>query len=218
MNDVNAPKNKGTALELTGQRFGRWTVIKRVENRKRKTYWLCRCDCGKESVVKGGNLTNGLSRSCGCYRSDVATKMHYVHGQAIRHNEGRLYNVWRAMKRRCNSPNDKRYSYYGGRGIKVCDEWNDYKNFEKWAMANGYDENAQFGDCTIDRIDNDGNYEPSNCRWVNGTTQANNTRKNRYVEFQGKRLTIAEFARAMNIDNNHAWYYVDKFDREKKDG
>ena len=100
----------------------------------------------------------------------------------------------------------------------VCEEWNDYANFKRWAYANGYDDDAKFGDCTIDRIDNNRDYEPSNCRWVNRITQANNTSRNRYVEFQGKRITIAEFARVMNIDKNHARYYVEKFDKEMTNG
>ena len=122
------------------------------------------------------------------------------------------------MKRRCNSPKDSHYELYGGRGIKVCDEWNNYENFKEWAYSNGYDETAKFGNCTIDRIDNDGDYSPENCRWVDRITQANNTSRNRYVEFEGQRLTIAEFARVMNIDKNHAWYYVNKFDKEIENG
>ena len=140
------------------------------------------------------------------------------HGGAGRSKEERLYGIWKNMKRRCNSPKDKRYSEYGGRGISVCDDWNDYGNFRKWAYENGYDEKAEYGNCTIDRMDNNGNYEPSNCRWTDRITQANNTSRNHYVELNGQRMTIAEFARVMNINNNHAWYYLNKFEREVANG
>ena len=138
--------------------------------------------------------------------------MHTKHGGAKRENEDRLYHIWRAMKRRCADKND---ANYGGRGISVCKEWaDDYSVFKEWAYNNGYDENADKGQCTIDRIDVDGNYEPSNCRWVDMVKQANNTRKSRYVDFQGRTMTIAEFSRAMNIKPTHAWYYINKFEKE----
>jgi len=130
----------------------------------------------------------------------------------------RLYGIWKSMKYRCNNPNDSHYSAYGGKGIHVCEEWSNYKCFKEWAYKHGYDENAEFGECTLDRIDNDGNYEPSNCRFVNRMMQANNTSKNHIVEFNGHRMTIAEFARMMHINKNHAWYYINKFEREVLNG
>ena len=154
----------------------------------------------------------------------MSTLSLHIYSETIEHNtkhggvHDRLYGIWGNMTRRCNNPNDRRYESYGGRGISVCEEWNDYEPFKKWAYENGYDENAVFGNCTLDRIDNNGNYEPSNCRWVDRVTQANNTSRNRYVEFEGQKLTIAEFARVMNIDKNHAWYYVNKFDKEIENG
>lgn len=206
-------------MSLIDREFGRLTVIEYVGLHTtpcgtRRRMWKCRCECGKETVVSENNLKNGSTKSCGCWKQQRIKDYNTVHGGA----SDRLYGIWKNMKRRCNNENDSHFAYYGGKGIKVCDEWNDYSNFRAWALSNGYDENADFGECTIDRIDNDGNYSPANCKWSNRTEQANNTSRNRYVEFQGKRLTIAEFARTMNISKNKAWYYVDKFDREVTNG
>lgn len=205
--------------DLIDRHFGRLTVIDYAGvhvspgGTKRKM-WKCKCECGNVTTVNTSNLLNGSTKSCGCWKYQKMKENNTIHNGS----HDRLYGIWKGMKRRCNSCKDSHYESYGGKGIKVCDEWNDYANFKKWAYANGYDDSAEYGDCTIDRIDNNGDYSPSNCRWVNRTIQANNTSRNRYVEFQGRRLTIAEFARAMNIDKNHAWYYVDKFDREVANG
>jgi hypothetical protein len=123
------------------------------------------------------------------------------------------YGTYRGMMDRCENPNSANYHLYGGRGIKVCDEWHDIKVFKKWVESSGYSQGL-----SIDRIDVDGNYEPSNCRFANRMTQANNTSKNHIVELNGHRMTIAEFARVMNINKNHAWYYIDKFEREVVNG
>lgn len=206
--------------DLIDRQFGRLTVIEYVGLHTtpcgtRRRMWKCRCECGKETIVSENNLKNGSTKSCGCWKQQRIKDYNTVHGGT----SDRLYGIWKNMKRRCNSPKDSHYETYGGKGIKVCEEWaNSYEAFKKWAYENGYDEDAKTGDCSIDRIDNNGDYEPSNCRWVNRITQANNTSRNRYVEFQGKRLTIAEFAKTMNISKNKAWYYVDKFDREVANG
>lgn len=205
--------------DLISRQFGRLTVIgfAGVHTNPcgtRRRMWKCICECGKEKTVSELNLKNGSTKSCGCWKYEKIKDYNTKHSGS----HDRLYGIWKNMKRRCNSPKDSHFDSYGGRGIKVCDEWNDYGRFKEWAYSNGYEENVDTGECTIDRINNDGNYEPSNCRFVNRIIQANNTSRNRYVDFEGKRLTIAEFARAMNIDKNHAWYYVDKFDREVANG
>lgn len=166
----------GTLIDLTGLRFGRLTVIEYAgANAHRKKAWVCRCDCGNVLTVAGASLKNGNTKSCGCYKRDKLTDRNTTHGGTI----DRLYGIWSCMKHRCNTPTYKKYKDYGGRGIRVCEEWeNSYEAFKSWAMANGYDETAPFGECTIDRIDVNGNYEPTNCRWVDMKTQNNNMRRN----------------------------------------
>lgn len=161
-----------TVKDLTGQRFGRLTVIRRDgSSRQGLAAWLCRCDCGRECVVEGAMLRKGNTKSCGCLHSEAARERWTTHGQS----DSRLNSIWQAMKQRCYNSSNKNYNRYGGRGITVCDEWlNDFKAFYIWAMANGYDENAPYGQCTIDRIDNDKGYNPENCRWVDMKTQNNN--------------------------------------------
>ena len=161
--------------DLTGKRFGRWVVIKYDHtNKHREPYWECKCECGTTKVVLGASLKNGNSRSCGCLQRDTARKRATTHGMRF----SRIHGVWAGMIERCENPKHKDYKSYGGRGIKVCEEWrSDFSNFQRWAYANGYDENAPTGKCTIDRIDVNSNYCPSNCRWVDMATQSKNKRR-----------------------------------------
>jgi hypothetical protein len=173
--------------DLTGRKFGRLTATK-VNPAKSKgegAYWDCLCDCGGRVTVIASSLKRGNTRSCGCLHQeqlgniDRGAISHKKHGAFIKQKQvERLYSVWKGMKARCYQKNHVAYKYYGGRGIKVCDEWkNDYSVFRGWAMSNGYNPNAGTGECTIDRIDNNGDYEPGNCRFVPMSVQSMNKRK-----------------------------------------
>ena len=144
---------------IINQRFGRLTVIERIENTKDgKAQFKCLCDCGQYKNVRATSLRNGDTKSCGCLRSDKSKRRLTKHGV----RRSRLYSIWSMMKQRCFNSNATKYADYGGRGITVCPEWkNNFKVFYDWAMSNGYRDNL-----TIDRIDSDKNYEPSNCQWI----------------------------------------------------
>lgn len=190
---------KTNFIDLTGQRFGKLMVIHKVENNSRHICYLCRCDCGKERIVQGNHLIEGSSTSCrSCYNA----------------RNSRLYrSVWIGMKQRCYNPKSKDYHNYGGRGIKVCDEWlgeHGFENFRGWAYANGYDDNAEYGKCTIDRIDVNSDYSPENCRWVDLKTQNQNKTTTHEITYQGETHTIAEWARITGISENALYNRVNR--------
>lgn len=159
------------ALDLNGKTFGRLSVVGRAGPNSHGTIcWHCRCECGTERSFRGSDLKRGFIKSCGCWNSEVTTARNTSHGGS----HTRLYRIWQAMHDRTGNPKASKYSYYGGRGITVCAEWAEFEPFRDWSLANDYADNL-----SIDRIDNDGNYEPSNCRWADQKTQVRNRRPRR---------------------------------------
>jgi hypothetical protein len=184
--------------DLTGQTFTFLTVIRRSEDhgsgKKPVVKWECRCVCGKIVIIKSDSLLSGHTKSCGCQK--------IKHGLS---NKERLYQTWKNMRRRCFDPKNKRWNQYGGRGITICPEWNDYSIFREWATANGYNDNL-----TIDRIEVNGNYCPGNCRWVDMKIQANNVSRNHIIEYQGKKMTMSEFANYLGISYSALQHRIER--------
>ena len=188
--------------DITSQQFGRLTALYRLHNYpNNRTYWLCACECGNLKEAEISNLLKGHIRSCGCLRKELNT----IHGK----HDTRLYYIYNSMKDRCYNQNNNSYVHYGGRGIKICDEWlHDFDVFYNWAINNGYNDTL-----TIDRIDVNGNYEPSNCKWSNRKQQARNTTRNRYITINGETHCLSEwceilglkYKRVHNRLNKHGW-------------
>jgi len=175
-----------------GHRFGRLTVIENLPVIKPYTETRCKCDCGNEKIVITFNLTNGTVQSCGCLRRERVSKANTKHGK----HGTKLYQVWRGMFERCYNAKGRDYKNWGGRGITMCSEWQDFKVFQSWAISNGYRESLQ-----LDRINNNGNYSPHNCRWANPKEQAYNKRNTRLITIDNVTKTIAGWAEVTGLKN-----------------
>lgn len=182
----------GAFKDLTNQKFGKLTPISYYRKRHR-VYWCCMCDCGNKIDVRSDGLTTGQTKSCGCLQKEIVGRINKTHGKS----NTRLYDSWVDLKQRCHNKHNKRYKHYGGRGIKVCDEWrNDFIAFYDWSINNGYQD-----DLTIDRIDVNGNYEPNNCRWVTRKQQMRNTTRNRYITINSETHCLSEWCEILGLND-----------------
>jgi hypothetical protein len=177
-------------IDLTNQRFGRLMVAEHLGLRNGSRMWRCRCDCGAEKIVSGSNLRRGSTNSCGCLLRERAKEANIKHGKTSHP----LHRAWRGMRQRCENPRNRSYAYYGGRGIRVCQAWRSFESFHQWATTHGWQQGL-----TLDRIDANGNYSPSNCRWASRAVQARNTRTNINVVIDGARVTLSEAARQFGV-------------------
>ena len=189
----------GNFIDLTGQKFGRLTVVERAEDYvspkgNRLTQWLCKCDCGNYSVVNACSLRSGATKSCGC--------INRKHGMT----KTRLYNIWVDMRQRCYNGNYPHFHRWGGKGVVVCEEWKDnFQAFAEWALKNGYDKKL-----SLDRINGNGNYEPCNCRWATAKEQARNTVKNRIITIDGVTKPIWEWIKTSPITESTYYKRIKK--------
>lgn len=189
-------RNQNKVKDLTGQRFGQLTVIGIDSARQAKqTYWLCECDCGTIKSVRADGLKSGSVKSCGCLKRKQ-DRINLTKNHKHKMSGTRIYSIWQGMKGRCLNKNNPRWARYGGRGITVCDEWaTDFQSFYQWAMNNGYSDGL-----TLDRIDNNGNYCPENCRWATQQEQARNRRTNIDITIGNSTRTLTEWCEIFNLD------------------
>lgn len=179
-------------IDLTEKRFGSLTVLRlEIDVPGRKKKWLCKCDCGNEVVVSGGNLQSGHTQHCKLCGRKVQSEKVKTHGKS----RTKLYYVWQGMINRCERESHKSYSDYGAKGISVCEEWHNPEVFFEWAINNGYKEGLE-----IDRIETTGNYCPRNCRWISRAINANNKSNNKLIVHNGEEKTLAEWARYYNVN------------------
>lgn len=183
----------GKFIDLTGERFDRLMVLKRIEGlRSKRIIYLCKCDCGNEIEVRADSLRSRHTKSCGCLQREIVKENSTKHG----HSDSRLYNIWASMIQRCYNQNHIGYSNYGGRGIDICEEWKeDFGTFYNWAINNGYKEDLQ-----IDRVDNNLGYKQSNCRFVTAKQNNRNRRVTKLVEYKGETKPLADWCDELSKD------------------
>lgn len=188
---------------LVGKSFGKWTVIDSSSKRgsRNEVYWLCRCECGTVRDVNEKNMTQGLSKSCGC--TNAIGALNKSHGHAANHTISKTYHSWAGMKARCSNPKNSHYHIYGGKGIKVCERWHRFENF----LA---DMGEKPTGASLDRIDPEKDYSPENCRWADAAQQANNKTNNRYITAFGETLTLSQWAERIGVTHGSLVFRIDK--------
>lgn len=190
------PRDHYAFKELSGLVFGRLTVIEWIDVENKNSRWRCLCECGRQCIVYGCHLKTRATTSCGCFASEQTSRATKTHGMSGPHGHP-VYNIWKAMIRRCESSHCKEYASYGGRGIKVCERWR--KSFPDFLSDMG--ERPTHVRHSIDRLDVNGNYEPGNCRWATYVEQANNKRNTKLFLHNGENKTVAQWARIYNISS-----------------
>ena len=183
-------------IDIANQKFGRLTALSRVKGSK----WKCKCECGNIVYVRTNSLIQNYTLSCGCYHKDKLKEINARHNLS----NARIYHIWQNIKRRCYNQNYKYYSYYGKKGITMCDEWkSSFESFYEWSMSAGYSDKL-----TIDRINSNGNYEPNNCRLVTRKEQQNNISSNLNFTIDGKTKTLAQWCEIYNVPHERTRYRV----------
>lgn len=182
--------NEHGRKDLSGLKSGRLVAIRYEYTRNKKAYWLCLCDCGKSKIVVGTSITNGHVKSCGCLKKEMLAEKNFKHGFC---GTG-LYQCWQDMKKRCYDKNRAQYKDWGGRGISVCEDWLSFENFKIWAVKNGYQPGL-----TIERVDNNGNYSPENCKFIRKQDQNSNRRNTVVISFDGKNMNIEQWAKYLGL-------------------
>ncbi len=195
------PKNK-QFHDLTECRFGRLVVLHYTGKKEAAHTWLCRCDCGKDVVVFGSNLPRGNTKSCGCLHSEVTIQGHTIHGYNRATGPAPEYSSHQGLLSRCYNPKNISYHLYGGRGVRVCERWRNGDGiksaFECFIADMGLKPSKRH---SIDRMDNNGNYEPGNCRWATPQEQSSNTRRNTIVVFRGEQMILAQAIRVAKLNH-----------------
>jgi hypothetical protein len=212
--------------DIVGKKYGRLIVMKYAYEKNYYHYYHCKCDCGNMVIALRSHLVDGSTQSCGCLQSEIQHvigksktgknnpnygkfgKDHsqYKHGDS----NTRLYNIWKNMRQRCRDPNTDNYKYYGGKGIKVCDEWSKYSNFKNWALTNGYTDSL-----TIDRIKSNGNYEPTNCQWISNFENLSKKEMGKYnhlidkiMELYNKGESKVSISKKIGIPRSSIYYII----------
>ena len=183
-------------IDLTNKKFGKLKVISLDKIKNHKAYWICKCDCGNEKSIMANSLTSGKTKSCGCLAKSNFYKLITKHGDC----KTKLYHCWLNMKNRCYNPNSVDSKWYFEKGISICDEWMDYKNFKIWASQNGYKDGL-----TIERLDVNKNYCPENCTWIERNKQNNNKSDSRFITYNGQKKCLAEWIKELNLSKSFVY-------------